>query len=225
MTTRLPRLPRPAARPLLPAAARRMAVAVMCACVAVTAVLGVWFRNQARAGWLDRAVDLRLQSGLAGHWAALDALADFGQPLLVTTMSVALALAYLATRKRRGAVLVAVAVPAAGALTEYVLKPLTGRTLGGYLSYPSGHSTAVFALAAAVAVLLADPDRPRLPAAVRAVIAFAAFLAASAVTVAVVAMNSHYFTDTVGGAGVGIAVVLVTALILDRIGSPRRRAD
>jgi membrane-associated phospholipid phosphatase len=216
-----------APRPLLPAAVRRTAAALLGACVAVTAVLGAWFRHQSAAGRLDTAIDARLQAGLRGHRAVLETVAQFGDPLLVTTMSAMLLLAYLAMRKWRGAVLVAVAVPAAGALTEYVLKPLIGRTTEGYLSYPSGHSTAVFALAAAFAVLLADPDRPRMPAALRVLLLLIVFLAASTVAVAVIGLGFHYFTDTVGGAAVGIAVVLATALILDRLGSPpgwRRRS-
>jgi undecaprenyl-diphosphatase len=109
-----------------------------------------------------------------------------------------------------------VAVPAAAGVAELVLKPLVGRTLMGALSFPSGTETRVFAVAAVFAVLMADPVRPRIPAAVRLVLAVAVLLAAVAVAVAVVALDQHYFTDTVGGAAVGAAVALATALILDR---------
>jgi hypothetical protein len=49
-------------------------------------------------------------------------------------MTSVLVLACLVTRRWRGAVLAAVAVPAAAGLAELVLKPLVGRTLMGALS-------------------------------------------------------------------------------------------
>jgi membrane-associated phospholipid phosphatase len=218
----LEHLPRPVPRPLLPAAVRPLTAALLAACVAVTVLLGAWFRHHTRAGWLDTAVDVRVQASLGGHLATLNLLAGFGDPVPVTAMTAALLLVCLATRRWRGAVLVTVAVPAAAALTQLLLKPLIGRTLQGDLSFPSGTATGVFALAAAFAVLLAGPVRPRMPAALRLLLALAAFLAAGAVAVALVGLGIHYFTDTVGGAAVGTAVVLATALILDRLGPSRQ---
>jgi membrane-associated phospholipid phosphatase len=209
-------------RPLLPAAARRTAATLLGACVAVATILGILSWHQTRPGWLDRWVDTRIRASVGGHRAALDAGVQFGNPRLVTVMTVTLLLAYLAVRKWRGAVLVAVAVPAAGALTEWVLKPFIDRMLQDFLSYPSGHSTAAFALVTALAVLLCDPDRPRLPAALRVLIALIAFLAACWIAVAVIGLGYHYFTDTVGGAAVGAAVVLGTAFLIDRLSSSGR---
>jgi len=116
----------------------------------------------------------------------------------------------------RGAVFAAVSVTAAVLLTERVLKPLIDRTAQGHLEFPSGHATATFALAAVCAVLLAAPPRLRLPGAFRLCLALAAILIAGAVATAVIALGYHYFTDTVGGAAVGTAVVLATAFIVDR---------
>ena len=82
----------------------------------------------------------------------------------------------------------------------------------------------MIALAVTFAVLLADPSRPRLPAAVRLLLAALAFLAAGAVAVAVVALGLHYFTDTIGGAATGTAVVLLAALIIDSVAGWRQRA-
>ena len=205
-------------RPLLPAALRPPAVALVTVCAAVTAILGVSFSHQTRAGWLDMAVDTRVQASLGGYRKMLGLLAGLGDPVPMAAMTAALVLACLVTRRWRGAVLAAVAVPAAGALTQFLLKPLAGRTLLGDLSFPSGHSTGVFALVTAFAVLLAGPARPRLPAAARMLLALTALLAAGAVAVALVGLHAHYFTDTVGGAAVGTAVVLMIALILDRLG-------
>jgi undecaprenyl-diphosphatase len=213
---------RPVPRPLLPPASRRFAVAALAACVAVTAFLGASFAHQARAGRLDAAVDARVQASLGGHPALLNRLALLGSPVPVIAVTTALVLACLVTRRWRGAVFVAVAVPTAEAVTELLLKPLTGRTLHGVLSFPSGHTTGAFAIAAALAVLLTGPLRPRMPATARLLCALAALGIAGAVATAMVGMGAHYFTDTVGGAAVAIAVVLATALVLDKLGPPAR---
>jgi membrane-associated phospholipid phosphatase len=202
-------------RPLVPAATRPLAVILLTVCVSVTVLLGVRFAHHTRAGWLDAVVDARIRADFGGHPQLLNQLAGLGDPIPVAAMTAALLLACLMARRWRGAVLVAVAVPAAAVLTEFALKPLVGRTLAGALSFPSGHATRVFALATAFAVLLAHPFHPRLPAFVPLLLALAGLLIASAIGAALVGVGAHYVTDTVGGAAVGTAVVLATALILD----------
>ena len=208
-------------RPLVPAAMRPLAIALLVACAAVTAVLGVLVARQTRAGPFDGWADARIQSGFGGQWRALSDLAGLGDLMPVAVMTAALVLACLVTRRWCGAVLAAVAVPAAAGLAEIVLKPLIGRTLMDALSFPSGTETRVFAVAAVFAVLMADPARPRLPAAVRLFLAVVVLLAAGAVGIALVVLGQHYFTDTVGGAMVGIAVALATALVIDRLAGYR----
>ena len=202
---------------MLSPAGRRAAALVLAACVAVTVALALAFAHQRRAGRLDAAVDARIRSGLGRHPGALHLLASLGGLAWVTVLTAALVLACLATRRWRGAVLAGVAVPAAMALTEFVLKPLVGRTIHGYASFPSGHATAMFALAATATVLLAGPLRPRLPGAVRLLLILGAVLIAAAVPAAMVALGYHYFTDTVAGTAVGVGVVLLTALLIDRV--------
>jgi membrane-associated phospholipid phosphatase len=208
-------LRRAAPHPLLPAAVRPVAAALLASCVAVTAILGAWLAHQTRGEWLDDAVDSRFMASLGSHWTVLDHLERLGGPIPVTSMTAALLLACVLTRRWRGAALLTIAVPAAAALTEFALKPLIGRTLAGDLSFPSGHTTGVFAVAASVAVLLIDPPRWRIPAALRAFLALSALAVATAVAIALVSLHIHYFTDTVGGAAVGAGVVLATAFILD----------
>jgi membrane-associated phospholipid phosphatase len=133
----------------------------------------------------------------------------------VTVVTMVLVLACAAARRWRGSVLAAVAVPAAAALTELVLKPFIHRTLHGALSFPSGHATSMFALAIVSAVLLADPPGRRVSAAARLLLALGALLTAAAVSAAMVAMGFHYFTDTVGGAALGTAMALLSAFIID----------
>ena len=204
------------ARPLLPPAWRRPASLVLAGCAAVTAALALAFTHQGRADGLDAVVDARIRGGLGRYHGALHLLDWLGGLASVTVLTAALVLACLAARRWRGAVLAGVAVPAAVALTEFALKPLVGRTIRGYACFPSGHATAMFALAATATVLLAGPLRPRLPGAVRLPLILGAVLIAAAVPTAMVALGYHYFTDTVAGTAVGVGVVLLTALLIDR---------
>ena len=202
--------------------ARRRAVALLAACVAVTAVLGCAFADQSRPDWLDAAVDARLHAGSGGFDSLLAGLADLGTLLLTTLMTLALVLACLAARRWGGAVLAAVAEPAASSLTEFVLKPAIGRTSGGSLSFPSGHATAMVALAGVCVLLIGHPPRPGLTGAVRLMLAVAAALVATAVAAAMVALGRHYFTDVVGGAATGTGMVLACAVVLDWLATSTR---
>jgi len=211
-----------APRPLLPTALRRPAALLVTGCAALTASLALAFAGQARPDGLDAATDAHVRGALGRYGAQTHLLAGLGGLGPVTVLTTALVLACLATRRWRGAALAGLAVPAAVALTEYVLKPLVGRTIRGDPCFPSGHATAMFALAAACAVLLAGPARPRLPGAVRLLLVLGAALLAAAVATAMVALGYHYFTDTVAGTAVAIGVVLLTALLIDRAArSPR----
>jgi membrane-associated phospholipid phosphatase len=200
---------------LLSASLRRPAAVLTVVCVTVTAVLAVSVSHESRAGGLDAAVDARIKAGLGGHHLLLAVLPRLGNPVPVTVMALALAVACLATRRWRGAVLAGAAVLVSVMLTELVLKPLIGRIALGWLSFPSGHATSMFALAAICAMLLFGPSRPPLPTALRLFLALTAVMAAAAVSAAMVALGFHYFSDIIGGAAVSIATVLLTALILD----------
>jgi membrane-associated phospholipid phosphatase len=202
-----------AARPLLPGTGPVVAVATVVVCILVTAVQAVWIRHGMETSWLDTAIDTKVQASLAGHPLPLAVLVWPGEPMPAAAMAAALALACFWRRHYRGAALVALSVPLAAALTELVLKPLIGRTPWGD-PFPSGHVTTVAALATALTVLLASTPA-RVPALMRAAVAFTAFLVAAAVAVGVIGANMHHFTDTVGGAAVGTGTVLVTALVLD----------
>lgn len=202
---------------LLPGPLRWPALALLAACVAVTSVLGTHVAGRGGPGRVDAAVDPRIRDVLGQFPVLLHRLPDLGNVLPVTVMTTALILACLITRRWRGAILAAAAVPAASALTEYVLKPHVGQTLGQSLSFPSGHATGMFALAAVCAILLLDPPGHRLPWAVRLLAALAALVLAAAVAAAMVAIGAHYFTDAVGGAAVGAGTVLACALILDQV--------
>jgi membrane-associated phospholipid phosphatase len=217
------------AHPLLSGAARSLAIALLAVCVAVAPLLGTRYTGQARAGWLDTTIDGRVQALVGEYETVLNLVIHLGDPVPVITMAAMLLLGCLVTRRWRGAVLVAVAVPVATVLTQ-ILQPLIDRTMHGGVSFPSGHATGVFALAVTFTVLSINPPEPRLPAALRATLALAAIFTACVVAVALVALDFHYATDTVGGGAVATGVILLTALILDRLAGrdgnpddPRRR--
>jgi undecaprenyl-diphosphatase len=212
-----------AARPLLAPGMRRPAALLAAGCVAVTACLALAFGHQGRADRLDAAVDARIHGLLSGYQGPLHQLSLLGGLFSVAGLTAALVLACLVTRRWRGAVLAALAVPAAITLTEFALKPLVGRSISGYDSFPSGHATAMFALAAICTVLLANPPRPRLPRAARLLLVAGAVLVAAAVSVAMVALGYHSFTEVVAGAAVGIGTVLLVTLLID-LARPATRA-
>lgn len=206
---------------LLPPSLRSAAIAIVVSCAVITAVLGSWFAGQTTAGWPDRAIDARIQSALAGHYALLSHIALIGNPVAVTGTAAVLCVLCLVLRKWRGAVFVAIAPAAAGGITEYVLKPLFDRELQGNLSMPSGHTAGAFSLAAALAVLLAAPGSRKIPAVARVAAVVVAAVAASSVGIAMVGIGAHYATDTIAGAAVGTGTVLACALALDLPGRNR----
>jgi membrane-associated phospholipid phosphatase len=202
-------------QPLLAASARPWA-GVLLACSAIlVAVLGALFAHQATADRLDHAVDSPIISWLGGHGGLLAWLAVPGSLIPAVALSAAIAVTCLLTGRLGGAILAGAAVPAADGLDEGLIKPLVHRTYLGQVTYPSGHTTAIFALATIVTVLLLASPRPAKARALRVLIPAAAFVLGGVVAIAVIGLRWHYFTDTVAGAAVGIGTVCGLALILD----------
>jgi membrane-associated phospholipid phosphatase len=204
-----------AAQPLLTSGARRPAAIIGACCFAVTVVLGVLTAHSARPDRLDGTIDSWIERTFGAHHRALLLLEDIGKPAGIAILTLVMVLACLAARRLNGAVLTAASVAASLVLTELVLKPAVGRTLDGYRVYPSGHTGFAVTLAAVIAVLLVNPPRRQLRMALKIAVAAVAGLVGSAVGVAMVGLHAHYFTDAIGGAALGIGVVLTTALVLD----------
>jgi membrane-associated phospholipid phosphatase len=202
-------------RPLLDNSARRWGGAVLACCAAIVALLGAVFWHQTTADWLDRAIDAPFLTWFAGHHGLGLWLASAAKPVSAAVLSAAVVVTCLLTGRLNGALLGLAAIPAAAGLDEVLLKPLIHRTYHGSLVYPSGHTTAMFALAATVTVLLLVPPHPASFRAVRIGVPAAACLLGVAVAVAVIGLGWHYFTDTVAGAAVGVGTVCALALVLD----------
>jgi membrane-associated phospholipid phosphatase len=201
---------------LVPGSLRRTAIVLLAACVAVLAATGARVPGYGLPDRLDATLDPRFTAYLGRFPVMLNWLPHLGGQKFVLAMTLALMLACSVARRWRGVVLVVAAVPIAIGLTEYVLKPSVGEAIDQ--AFPSGHATSSFVLAAAFAVLLANPPR-HVPGGVRMLLVLVTFLLAAAVAAAMVAKGAHTFTDAVGGAAVGVGVVLACALTLDALGS------
>ena len=173
----------------------------------VMAVLGVIVAGHDGAVVLD-APGPPIIELFAGHRTSAVVLAELGGPASIGLLVAALAVALLVRGRRDATALVVLAPAAAGALTEFLLKPLVNRLLGANPAFPSGHATATWALASALVVLLAGSGWPRR---VRLVNSAVAVGIAAVNSVALVGAQYHLFTDVVGGAGVGIGVSCLVA--------------
>jgi membrane-associated phospholipid phosphatase len=201
-----------------------VAAGILAACVGVTAVLATFFAGRGKLGWLDSVMDPRFQAWQARFPAVVNWLPALGTLKPVALMTLVLVSACVATRRWSGAILAAVAEPAAIGLTTYILKPSIGHAMwwGTSHSYPSGHATGMFALAAICVVLLLDPPGRLVPGVIRLLVVLIGLLLAAAVAAAMVAIGAHTFTDAVGGAAVGTGVVLACALALDLVAEMHR---
>jgi len=206
---------------LLSERARRPAAALAAGFGLLAVILGIVEHDSVRQGAFDTRVDNWI-IGLFGHRDELIiVMRELGSPLVVTICCLAVAGICALARRYRAALLVAITVPLASAITEFVGKPLTGRRFDGFLSYPSGHTTGICALAVAMIIVVAGPAARPVPAVLRWGLAVLAVAAVIDVILAVVAGQYHYVTDTIGAIGLCGAIGLGTALALDRLAEGR----
>jgi undecaprenyl-diphosphatase len=210
-------------RPLLTQRMRGPALAVIVVAIIVIAVLGMRFADQDMPGHLDRHMDALVWSRLGRDEPITSVLANLGDPIQVALLIAAVAGPAALARRWSGVLLTIIGTIAAATTTELILKPLIGRLRFGHLSFPSGRTTAVAAVAIAAAILLAGARWPR-SVALRIVAGFAAVALAVGVAISLVAEHVHYTTDTVAGYCVAVAIMLALALCLDYCGSRRRRS-
>jgi membrane-associated phospholipid phosphatase len=203
--------------PLLPAPWRSAALLVWVLAAIALTILSIHVAHPA-SGHLDRPLSGELQRRLAEHDRLLSLAVHLGTPEFVAGASIGLAVLCVVLRRPYAAVFALVAAPAAGAMTEYVLKPLVDRRGVASLLFPSGHTTGAFAVALTVAVLLLPrADAGLLDAAARLLVGVLALAAAAVVAVGVVALGWHYVTDAMGGVVTAVIVVLAVAAAVDAI--------
>lgn len=201
-------------RPLLAERVRRPAMVVIVLAIIVIAVFGMRYADQDMAGHLDRSLDTLIRNHLRPDQPITRALVSLGNPAQATILVAVVAGAAAAARRWSGVLLTIIGTVTAVTITELILKPLIGRLRFGHLSFPSGHTTAVAAVAIATVILIGGARWPR-SVALRMVASLAAVAVAVGVAVSLIAQHIHYATDTVAGYCVALATVPAVALGLD----------
>ncbi|WFB10987.1 phosphatase PAP2 family protein [Streptomyces sp. LX-29] len=206
---------RPAPAVLPPALRAWLGLTAALATLVVVA-LGVLYAGHSQPGRVDRWIIQPTADSVRPPWRRVALATDFlGEPAGAAALVVAAVMGCLLLRRPRAAVLV-VAGAALAVGTTTLLKPLVGRTIHGddNLSYPSGHTAFVTALALAVALIATGRLGLGRTAGTLLVLA-AALVAGGAMGWAQVALGAHYPTDVLGGWCTALAVVPATAWLVD----------
>jgi membrane-associated phospholipid phosphatase len=198
---------------------RRSVVGLIAVSAASVAVMAWGFVDSVGPSRLDALVDPALVVTSSTARQVYAAVVVLGSPTVSALLIGGIAVWAAALRRWPVAALVILGPGCAALLTEFALKPLVDRDFEGVQAFPSGHVVRAAALAtvAIVVLLNARGSGPSRAAAVVAVVGLVV-----AVALAVVALNWHYTTDTVGGALLSVAVVLAVSLGIDQVGDRRR---
>ncbi|MFJ7160054.1 phosphatase PAP2 family protein [Streptomyces sp. NPDC101118] len=199
---------------MLPAAQRGwLGFAGVLAASAVV-LLGILHADDSRPGAADVRVGALVDGARPSWWQRAALAADFlGEPVGAAVLVLAVVTGCLLLRRPRAAVLV-VAGAGLTVVTTTLLKHVVGRTInGGYLSYPSGHTAFLTALAVSL-TLLAIGGAGRTAGAL--LVSTAALAAGAVMGWAQVALGAHYPTDVLGGWCTALAVTPATAWLVDR---------
>ncbi|MFJ9867830.1 phosphatase PAP2 family protein [Streptomyces sp. NPDC101165] len=182
----------------------------------VVVALGVLYAGDSKPGTVDARIGAALD-GVGPPWRHVALAMDFlGEPGGSVPLVVAVVAGCLLLRRPRAAVLVVAGVGIAVG-TATLLKSVVGRTIhDGHLSYPSGHTAFLTTLALAVALLATGRLGLGRTAGTSLVLA-AALVAGAAMGWAQVALGAHYPTDVLGGWCTALAVMPVTAWLVDRM--------
>ncbi|MFJ8111992.1 phosphatase PAP2 family protein [Streptomyces sp. NPDC096132] len=200
----------------LPASLRGWLGGVAALAALVVVALGVRYAGHSEPGRVDARIGAAVD-GVGPPWRYVALATDFlGEPVGAATLVLATVTGCLMLRRPRAAVLVVAGVCTTVG-TATLLKHVVGRTIHGEgnLSYPSGHTAFLTALALVVAL----PATGRLglgrPAGTSLVLA-AALVAGAAMGWTQVALGAHYPTDVLGGWCTALAVTPATAWLVDR---------
>ncbi|WP_406357761.1 phosphatase PAP2 family protein [Streptomyces sp. NBC_00658] len=183
----------------------------------VVIVLGVLYAGHSEPGRVDRWIIDPTADSVRPPWRRVALATDFlGEPAGAALLVLAAVTGCLLLRRPRAAVLIVVGVSMTVG-TATLLKSLVGRTIHGddNLSYPSGHTAFLAALALMVALLATARLGLGRTAGTLLVLA-AAVVAGAAMGWAQVALGAHYPTDVLGGWCTALAVIPATAWLVDR---------
>lgn len=203
--------------PVLPPSLRVWLALIASLAASAVVALGVLYAGHSEPGTVDRWFVEPTADSVRPPWRYVALAIDFlAEPLGAAMVLLAAVTGCLLLRLPRGAVLVVGGVGMT-VVTTTLIKPLVGRTIHGEdnLSFPSGHTAFITALALVVALLATG--RLGLGRTAGALLMLAATLVAgAAMGWAQVALSAHYATDVLGGWCTALAVVPVTAWLIDR---------
>jgi membrane-associated phospholipid phosphatase len=180
--------------------------------VGLVLLAGLWFRARPAQTGLDTWGLSFVKPALHSAWWR--DLADL-KSLSVLLAGSILAAMVVVTRDRWRALACLTAPLTAVVLTEYFLKPVVARHYDGVISFPSGTTTAVSALAMVWVVAVPSRYRP--------VVAVVGAFLVGLECMAVVGLLWHYPTDALGGAVFGSGVVLLADGALHMVVDAERR--
>lgn len=203
----------------LPAPLRRPAALAAVAAIVVFGALAAKYTGTSTAGGADLRIDGAVDTLGSANYRLLRRLMALGSPPVVVFLALATALACLILGRRRLAVL-AVVGPGLTGLATTLLKPAIDRTLAGIPAYPSGHTGGATALGILAALVLISLLRPGRTLGLTLLVS-GPVLAGGAVGAAMIAINAHYPTDTIGGFCAAVFIVLVSAVVIDRLAERR----
>jgi membrane-associated phospholipid phosphatase len=210
-------IPASPAAPVLPPSLRA-GLGVMAGLAAlVVGVLGVLYAGDSEPGRVDRWFVEPTADSVRPPWRyGAQALDFLGEPGGAVMLVVAAVTGCLLLRRPRAAVFVVAGVVVAVGAAR-LLKSLVGRTIHGpdNLSYPSGHTAFLTALALMAALLVSGRLGLGRTAGMSLVFAVA-LVAGAAMGWAQVALGAHYPTDALGGWCTALAVVPATGWLVDR---------
>jgi membrane-associated phospholipid phosphatase len=212
MTTATPPL-------LVPGPLRRPVTLLVAVAAVAFGILAARYAGTSTASQVDTRVDAVVDPvGAAHHWLVRHTAA-LGSPPSVVALAFALSALCLLLGRRRLAVLAVVGPGLTGVCTT-LLKPVLGRTIEGGFAFPSGHTGGATALGLVTALLVISLVRPGWVGGIT-IVAAGGILCGGIVGTAMVASNSHYPTDTVGGFCIAVVMVCGAALVLDRVAAYR----
>ncbi len=192
----------------------RLPVAVVAALsAATTLILGLSVAGTSAPSAIDIWVRPKMSSLVSGVPSLPWAVVQAGNLVPMIVMAGLLAGLCWLLRRPFHAVLALSAPAMVGAATA-LLKPAIGRTFGGLLAFPSGHTAGVTALAMVAGLMVVSMAHSQLATAISVATALVV-LAGAAIGLSVVAVNWHYPTDALGGFCTAIALVVTLAFIVD----------
>ncbi|WP_181779910.1 phosphatase PAP2 family protein [Pseudonocardia pini] len=203
------------APPVLPRHLRTPALVAVLLATVVFVVLAARYAGASGYGRVDGHAETLVDGATSAHLWLLQRLSLLGSPPLVVLAAFVLCGICLALGRRRLAV-VAIVGPGLTGLATTLLKPAIGRTMefGGF-AYPSGHTGGATSIALVVALLVVGLVRPGRTTGIALVVTIA-LVAGGTIGTALVATGAHYPTDTIGGFCAAVAIVLGSALVLER---------